>query len=49
MIDAHCHLNFHCFKAIMTTVIKRAFAKGVTKIINTGTQIRIKSRSSKTG
>lgn len=39
MIDVHCHLNFHRFENDIDRVIKRAFAKGVTKIINTGTKI----------
>ncbi|HUD44248.1 MAG TPA: TatD family hydrolase [Patescibacteria group bacterium] len=39
MIDAHCHLNFQAFESDTDEVIKRAFAKGVTKIINTGTQV----------
>lgn len=39
MIDVHCHLNFHKFEADYDDVIKRAFAKGITKIINVGTSI----------
>jgi len=39
MIDVHCHLQFQGFLADYDEVIKRAFAKGVTKIINTGTQV----------
>jgi len=39
MIDVHCHLNFRGFENDYDEVINRAFAKGVTKIINTGTQI----------
>lgn len=39
MIDVHCHLNFHSFKDDTDDVIKRAIAKGVTKIINVGTKI----------
>ncbi len=38
MIDVHCHLNFHSFKDDYDEVIKRALAKGVTRIINTGTK-----------
>ena len=39
MIDVHCHLNFRAFKDDYDEVIKRAFEKGVTKIINVGTSI----------
>jgi len=39
MIDVHCHLNFHRFEKDVAEVIKRAFEKGVTKIINVGTKI----------
>ncbi len=39
MIDAHCHLNFHTFENDYDEVIKRANDTGITKIINTGTQI----------
>lgn len=39
MIDVHCHLNFHSFKNDYDEVIKNAFARGVIKIINTGTKI----------
>lgn len=39
MIDVHCHLNFHSFEKDYDEVIKRAFANGVTKIINTGTNL----------
>ncbi len=38
MIDVHCHLNFHSFKDDYDLVIKSALAKGVTRIINTGTK-----------
>jgi len=38
MIDVHCHLNFHSFKDDYDEVIKSALAKGVTRIINTGTK-----------
>ncbi len=39
MIDVHCHLNFHSFKDDYDEVIKSAQEKGVTKIINVGTQL----------
>ncbi|MEK7502336.1 MAG: TatD family hydrolase [Patescibacteria group bacterium] len=39
MIDVHCHLNFHSFEKDYDDVIKRAFEKGVGKIINVGTKI----------
>lgn len=39
MVDVHCHLNFHKFDNDYDAVIKDAFEKGVTKIINTGTSI----------
>lgn len=39
MIDVHCHLNFHSFQEDYDEVIKRALANGLTRIINTGTQI----------
>ena len=39
MIDVHCHLNFHAFEKDVDGVIKKAFADGVTKIINVGTKI----------
>jgi len=39
MIDVHCHLNFHSFQDDYDEVIKRAREKGVTRIINTGTQV----------
>lgn len=39
MIDVHCHLNFEKFEKDYDDVIKRAREKGVSKIINTGTQI----------
>lgn len=39
MIDVHCHLNFHSFKKDTDEVIKRAFDKGIKKIINVGTKI----------
>ena len=39
MVDVHCHLNFDTFKSDYEVVIKQAFAAGVTKIINVGTQV----------
>lgn len=39
MIDVHCHLQFHAFEKDFDEVIQRACKTGVTKIINTGTQI----------
>ena len=39
MIDVHCHLNFKSFDKDVDAVIKRAQEKGVTTIINVGTQI----------
>lgn len=39
MIDVHCHLNFHSFQEDYDEVIKRAREKGITRIINTGTQV----------
>lgn len=39
MIDTHCHLNFHSFEKDYDEVIKRAFDKGIKKIINVGTSI----------
>lgn len=39
MVDAHCHLNFKAFEKDLDQVIKRAFEKGVNKIINVGTAL----------
>ena len=39
MVDVHCHLNFPKFEKDLDEVIKRAFSKGVEKIINVGTSI----------
>jgi TatD DNase family protein len=39
MIDVHCHLQFKAFEKDYDAVIKDAFEKGITAIINTGTQI----------
>lgn len=39
MIDVHCHLQFKAFENDYDAVIQEAFDAGVTKIINTGTQI----------
>lgn len=45
MIDAHCHLNFHAFDKDFDEVIKRAKAKGVEIIINTGTSIESSTKA----
>lgn len=39
MIDVHCHLQFQKFEDDYDRVIKDAFGAGITKIINTGTQL----------
>lgn len=39
MIDVHCHLNFHAYEKNYEELIKSAFEKGVTKIINVGTKL----------
>lgn len=39
MIDVHCHLQFKAFEEDYDAVIKRALDAGVTRIINTGTQL----------
>lgn len=39
MIDVHCHMNFHAFRKDRDEVINRAFEKGVSIIINVGTQV----------
>lgn len=39
MVDVHCHLNFHSFEKDYDEVIKSAFEKGVSKIINVGTKL----------
>ena len=39
MIDVHCHLNFKAFDKDYDSVIKRAFEKGITGIINVGTRL----------
>jgi len=39
MIDSHCHLNFHAFDKDYDDVIKDAFDKGLTGIINVGTKL----------
>lgn len=39
MIDAHCHLQFKAFQKDYDTVIKDAFASGITEIITTATQL----------
>lgn len=45
MIDTHCHLNFHAFDKDYDAVIKRANAKGVEIIINTGTSIESSTKA----
>lgn len=45
MIDVHCHLNFEAFENDYETIVKKALGKGVTKIINTGTQISSSKRA----
>lgn len=45
MIDVHCHLQFKAFENDYDTAIKDAFAAGVTKIINTGTQLSSSRRA----
>ncbi len=39
MIDVHCHLQFQKFEEDYDAVINAAFDAGITKIINTGTQL----------
>ncbi len=39
MIDVHCHLQFQKFEEDYDIVIRAAFEAGITKIINTGTQL----------
>jgi TatD DNase family protein len=39
MIDVHCHLQFQKFEDDYDRVIQDAFDAGITKIINTGTQL----------
>ncbi|MBA3723554.1 MAG: TatD family hydrolase [Candidatus Levybacteria bacterium] len=39
MIDVHCHLQFQKFESDYDRVIQDAFDAGITKIINTGTQL----------
>jgi TatD DNase family protein len=39
MIDVHCHLQFKAFEEDYDRVINDAFEAGLTKIINTGTQL----------
>ena len=45
MVDVHCHLNFKAFVNDYDQVIKEAFAAGVTKIINVGTQVSSSRRA----
>lgn len=40
MVDVHAHLQFHAFEKDYDLVIKRAFEKGINKIINTGTSLQ---------
>lgn len=47
MIDVHCHLNFHAFEKDCDEVIKKAFADGVSKIINVGTSIESSEKAVK--
>ncbi len=39
MLDVHAHLQFHKFESDYDAVIKKAFADGLTHIVNTGTSI----------
>ena len=39
LIDTHCHLNFHSYNDDRDTVIARAAAAGVTRIINPGIDV----------
>ncbi len=39
MIDAHCHMQFEKFGEDSDSVIKDAFANGLTHLVNTGTSI----------
>lgn len=39
MIDSHCHLQFQVFAQDYDKVIKNALNKGITHIINAGTQV----------
>jgi TatD DNase family protein len=39
MIDVHCHLQFKAFEEDYDALIKEAFKAGLTRIINTGTQL----------
>ena len=39
MIDVHCHLQFKAFEDDYDEVIQKAFSAGLTRIINTGTQV----------
>ena len=39
MLDSHCHMQFHKFDEDCDAVIKEAFSKGLTHLVNTGTSI----------
>ncbi len=39
MVDAHCHMQFQKFEEDQDAVIKKAFADGLTHLVNTGTSI----------
>lgn len=39
MLDAHCHMQFEKFLEDSDDVIKEAFSKGLTHLVNTGTSI----------
>lgn len=39
MLDAHCHMQFEKFGQDFDAVIKEAFFKGLTHLVNTGTSI----------
>lgn len=45
MIDVHTHLQFHSFEKDYDEVIKRAFEKGLDKIINTGTSLESSTKA----
>lgn len=47
MIDAHCHLQFQAFSNDYDKVIKDAFKKNITHIINAGTQVSSSHQASK--
>jgi len=45
MIDTHCHLNFSAYKNDGAAVAERAYAAGVTKLINVGSQWETSQRA----